>query len=72
VAAAVASSPYPVRVLPVDAERAAACGAALGVSTRSWLGAVVAGAGGQAGPLAELVDLYQDAARQLGGSSSDG
>jgi hypothetical protein len=46
VAAAVASSPYPVRVLPVDAERAAACGAALGVSTRSWLGAVVAGAGG--------------------------
>lgn len=42
----VAAAPYPVEVLPADSERSAACLAALGVTTRSWLGAVVANSGG--------------------------
>lgn len=44
--AAVAAAPYPVEVLPADPARAAACLAALEITTRSWLGAVVANAGG--------------------------
>ncbi|MGK5683794.1 DUF2625 family protein [Actinoplanes sp. URMC 104] len=46
ISALVAAAPYPVQVLPVDAERAARCLAALQITTRSWLGAVVAGSGG--------------------------
>jgi hypothetical protein len=46
VSAAMAAAPYPVRVLPADPDRVAACSAVLGVTTRSWLGAVVANAGG--------------------------
>jgi hypothetical protein len=46
VSAAVAAAPYPVQVLPGDPDRAATCLATLGVTTRSWLGAVVANAGG--------------------------
>ncbi|SBT52219.1 DUF2625 family protein [Micromonospora auratinigra] len=46
VAAAVAASPYPVEVLPADPARAAACLTTLEITTRSWLGAVVAGTGG--------------------------
>ncbi|WP_229070609.1 DUF2625 family protein [Actinoplanes sp. DH11] len=46
ISAAVADAPYPVQVLPADAAQVATCSAALGVSTRSWLGAVVANAGG--------------------------
>ena len=42
----VAAAPYPVEVLPVDPERASACLTALGITTRSWLGAVVANSGG--------------------------
>ncbi len=41
-----AAAPYPVEVLPADPERAAACLAALGITTGSWLGAVVANSGG--------------------------
>ena len=46
VSATVAAAPYPVQVLAADPERAAASSAALGLSTRSWLGAVVANASG--------------------------
>ncbi|WP_239096962.1 DUF2625 family protein [Asanoa ferruginea] len=46
VTAAVAAAPYPIRVLPADPDRATTCSAALGITTRSWLGAVVANAGG--------------------------
>ncbi|MFE9688702.1 DUF2625 family protein [Micromonospora sp. NPDC005806] len=46
VAAAVAVAPYPVEVLPADPARASGCLAALEITTRSWLGAVVAGTGG--------------------------
>src|SRR5512139_473442 len=46
VSAAVTAAPYPVDVLPADPARAEACLAALGISTRSWLGAVVANTGG--------------------------
>lgn len=46
ISALVEAAPYPVTVLPADAQRAAACLAALGVTTRSWLGAVVANSGG--------------------------
>ncbi|GIJ23919.1 hypothetical protein Vlu01_45430 [Micromonospora lutea] len=46
VLAAVAAAPYPVQVLPADTERATTCSEALGISTRSWLGAVVANTGG--------------------------
>ena len=44
--AAIEAAPYPVRSLPPDAERAERCLAALGITTRSWLGAVVAHTGG--------------------------
>jgi hypothetical protein len=43
---AVAAAPYPVTLLPADPGRAAATREALGMSTRSWLGAVVAHTGG--------------------------
>ncbi|MEV0426606.1 DUF2625 family protein [Micromonospora sp. NPDC050495] len=46
VAAAVTAAPYPVEVLPADPTRAAGCLAALEITTRSWLGAVVANTGG--------------------------
>ena len=46
ISALAAAAPYPVEVLPVDPERAAACLAALEITTRSWLGAVVANSGG--------------------------
>lgn len=46
VGAAISSAPYPVHVLPVDPASAQACPTALGFTTRSWLGAVVANAGG--------------------------
>jgi hypothetical protein len=46
VAAAVSTAPYPLVVLPVDAERAAAELRTLEITTRSWLGAVVANTGG--------------------------
>jgi hypothetical protein len=39
-------APYPVEVLPADPEQAMACLTALGFTTRSWLGALVANAGG--------------------------
>src|SRR6185369_3983650 len=41
-----ASSPYPVTVLPPDPSRSERCLATLGVTTRSWLGAVIAHSGG--------------------------
>jgi hypothetical protein len=43
---AVAAAPYPVAVLPVDVDRAAAELRALEITTGSWLGAVVANSGG--------------------------
>ncbi|MEU8260313.1 DUF2625 family protein [Micromonospora sp. NPDC048999] len=46
VAAAVAAAPYLVEVLPAEPARAAACLAALEITTRSWLGAVAANTGG--------------------------
>jgi hypothetical protein len=46
VAAAVAAAPYPVKVLPAEPEKASACLAALEITTRSWLGAVVTNTGG--------------------------
>jgi hypothetical protein len=46
VSAAVAAAPYPVEVLPAEPARASACLAALEITTRSWLGAVVANTGG--------------------------
>jgi Protein of unknown function DUF2625 len=46
IATAMAAAPYPVEALPADPERAASCLAALGITTRSWLGAVVANSGG--------------------------
>ncbi|MEV6602012.1 DUF2625 family protein [Actinoplanes sp. NPDC051346] len=46
VTALAAAAPYPVQLLLTDPERAAACLTALGVTTRSWLGAVVANSGG--------------------------
>lgn len=46
VSAAVAAAPYPVQVLPADPARAEGCLAALGITNRSWLGAVVANTGG--------------------------
>ncbi|WFE54747.1 DUF2625 family protein [Micromonospora sp. WMMD1155] len=46
VSALVAAAPYPVEVLPADPQQAAACLAALEITTRSWLGAVVANSGG--------------------------
>ena len=44
--AAMAAAPYPIEVLPVDTESAQRCLAAFGMSTRSWLGAVIAHTGG--------------------------
>ncbi|MGC4784918.1 DUF2625 family protein [Micromonospora zamorensis] len=46
ISALVAAAPYPVEVLPADPERATACLTALEITTRSWLGAVVANSGG--------------------------
>lgn len=46
VSAAIAEAAIPVTVLPADAVRAAECLAGLGISDRSWLGAVVANTGG--------------------------
>ncbi|MEV7231337.1 MULTISPECIES: DUF2625 family protein [Polymorphospora] len=46
VSAAVAAAPYPAEVLPPDPAAAERCLTALGMSTRSWLGAVVAHSGG--------------------------
>ncbi|MFI5933210.1 DUF2625 family protein [Actinoplanes sp. NPDC051494] len=47
ISAAIAGAPYPVDVLPAEPARAAACLTALGgLTTRSWLGAVVASSGG--------------------------
>lgn len=46
ISALVAAVPYPVEVLPAEPQRAAACLAALKITTRSWLGAVVANSGG--------------------------
>ena len=46
ITAALATAPYPVEVLPADPERAAVCLRELGISTRSWLGAVAATSGG--------------------------
>lgn len=46
VSAAIAAAPYQVHVLPPDAGRAAECLSRLGVTTGSWLGAVVANTGG--------------------------
>ncbi|MGW3608175.1 DUF2625 family protein [Micromonospora sp. NPDC005161] len=46
ISAVMAAAPYPVEVLPADPERATACLAALEITTRSWLGAVVANSGG--------------------------
>ncbi|MEO3775035.1 DUF2625 family protein [Micromonospora sp. B9E7] len=46
--ALIAAASYPVKVLPVDPQRAEACLTALGITTRSWLGAVVANSGGLA------------------------
>jgi hypothetical protein len=43
---AIEAAPYPVDVLPVDADHARRCLATLEVTTRSWLGAVVANSGG--------------------------
>lgn len=44
--AAAQAAPYPVEMLPPDAHRAETCLARLGITTRSWLGAVVAHTGG--------------------------
>ena len=44
--AAMAASPYPVHPLPPDLARAEASLASLGMTTRSWLGAVVANSSG--------------------------
>jgi hypothetical protein len=40
------AAPYPVTVLPVDAAAAAACLGRLGITTRSWLGALAVHCGG--------------------------
>jgi hypothetical protein len=42
----IAAAPYPSQALPIDPSRAQGCLATLGITTRSWLGAVVANAGG--------------------------
>ena len=43
---AVRAAPYPVQVLPAEADRARQCLARLEISDRSWLGALVANSGG--------------------------
>jgi len=63
VSAAMAAAPYPVRVLPPDPARSRECLARLEITTRSWLGAVVAYSGGL------LVD--HGWLRVLGGGSAE-
>ncbi len=46
ISAAIAQAPYPVQQLPPDKAHAEAALARLGITTRSWLGAVVANTGG--------------------------
>jgi hypothetical protein len=46
ITSAIGDAPYPVSVLPPDGERAQRCLATLGITTGSWLGAVVANTGG--------------------------
>ncbi|GAA0806054.1 hypothetical protein Sya03_37570 [Spirilliplanes yamanashiensis] len=46
ISAVVAAAPYRVQVLPVDAGRAERCRTALGLTTQSWLGALVTHTGG--------------------------
>ncbi|MEW2331205.1 DUF2625 family protein [Micromonospora chersina] len=46
ISALVVAAPYPVEVLPADPQRAGACLAALEITTRSWLGALLANSGG--------------------------
>ena len=46
ISSAIAEAPYPVQLLPPDATRAQAALALLGITPRSWLGAVVANTGG--------------------------
>ncbi|WP_143267681.1 DUF2625 family protein [Amycolatopsis alba] len=46
VATAVAAAPYPVTVLAPDSDRAAHCLRELGITTGSWLGAVIGHTGG--------------------------
>ena len=46
VSQAIDASPYPVTVLPPNKERAEVCLTTLGITTRSWLGAVVSHSGG--------------------------
>jgi hypothetical protein len=46
ITATLPSSPYPVTVLPPDPARSARCLDTLGVTARSWLGAVIAYSGG--------------------------
>ena len=68
---AIASSPYPVTILPPDPARAERCLATLGITTRSWLGALVTHSGGLivdhgwlrvlGSGSAELVDVLADA-----------
>jgi hypothetical protein len=75
--AAVSVSPYPVTILPPNPDRAQQCLATLGVTTRSWLGAVIAHSGGllvDHGWLrvlgsggAELVDVLWEADPAAGG-----
>jgi hypothetical protein len=42
----IAAAPYPVQGLPANAERAQGCLATLGITSRSWLGALVVNTGG--------------------------
>ena len=44
--AAIAAAPYPVQTIAPNPAHAEACLATLGVTTRSWLGAVIANTGG--------------------------
>ncbi|ALG10982.1 DUF2625 family protein [Kibdelosporangium phytohabitans] len=46
ITAAIASAPYPVTVVPADPRRAEDCLGRLGITTNSWLGAVVRHSGG--------------------------
>ena len=46
IAATLSTSPYPVRVLLPNPDRATQCLSTLGVTSRSWLGAVIAHSGG--------------------------
>ena len=74
---AVAGSPYPVTILPPDPERAEECLTAMGITTRSWLGALVTNTGGLlvdhgwlrvlGSGTGELVDVLVDADPAAGG-----